>query len=112
VLDFRGEAGMLGKNTGDDLREGKMTLPIISALATASPSERELILAALGNATTGATETAAVIAVLDRHGALDRTLEQANTHARRAREALKSLPPSEMKALLGDVAEFTVMRAY
>jgi octaprenyl-diphosphate synthase len=112
VLDFRGEAGMLGKNTGDDLREGKMTLPIIMALAVASPAERELIVSALGNGRTGAAEIAGVIAVLNRHGALDRTLEQANTHARRARESLKSLPPSEMKTLLGDVAEFTVLRAY
>jgi len=112
VLDYRGEAGTLGKNTGDDLREGKMTLPIITALTVATAAEREVIVAALGNPQTGASESAAVIAVLDRHGALDATLEQANAHARRAREALKSLPPSEMKALLGDVAEFTVMRAY
>jgi octaprenyl-diphosphate synthase len=112
VLDFRGEAGTLGKNTGDDLREGKMTLPIITTLGVASPAERELIVSVLGNARTGAADIAAVVAVLDRHGALDRTLEQASTHARHAREALKSLPPSEMKALLGDVAEFTVMRAY
>ena len=112
VLDYRGEAGTLGKNTGDDLREGKMTLPIITALAAAGPAEREVILAGLGNISAGASELAAVIAVLDHHGTLDRTLEQANTHARRAREALKPLPPSDMKLLLGDVAEFTVMRAY
>ena len=112
VLDYRGEAGTLGKNTGDDLREGKMTLPIIAALAAASPSEREVILAGLGNTAAGPAELTAVIAVLDHHGTLDRTVEQANTHARRAREALKPLPPSDMKLLLGDVAEFTVMRAY
>ena len=112
VLDYRGEAGTLGKNTGDDLREGKMTLPIITALAVASPAEREAILAGLGNNSAGPSELAAVIAVLDHHGTLDRTVEQANAHARRAREALKPLPASEMKLLLGDVAEFTVMRAY
>jgi octaprenyl-diphosphate synthase len=112
VLDFRGEAGALGKNTGDDLREGKMTLPVITALGLASPTEREVILAALGNTRTGSAELAAVVTVLDRHGTLDGTLEQASLHARRAREALKPLPPSEMKTLLGDVAEFTVMRAY
>jgi len=112
VLDYRGEAGTLGKNTGDDLREGKMTLPIITALAVASPAERDVILAGLGNISAGAAELAAVIGVLDHHRTLDRTLEQAEAHARRAREALKPLPPSEMKALLGDVAEFTVMRAY
>jgi octaprenyl-diphosphate synthase len=112
VLDYRGEAGTLGKNTGDDLREGKMTLPIITALAVASPAEREVILAGLGNISAGPSELAAVIAVLDHHGTLDRTVEQANAHARRAREALKPLPASDMKLLLGDVAEFTVMRAY
>jgi octaprenyl-diphosphate synthase len=112
VLDYRGEAGTLGKNTGDDLREGKMTLPIITALAVASPAEREAILAGLGNISAGPSELAAVIAVLDHHGTLDRTVEQANAHARRAREALKPLPASDMKLLLGDVAEFTVMRAY
>jgi octaprenyl-diphosphate synthase len=112
VLDYRGEAGTLGKNTGDDLREGKMTLPIITALALASAAEREVIVAGLGNLSAGPADLAAVIAVLDRHGTLDRTLEQANLHARRAREALKPLPPSDMKLLLGDVAEFTVMRAY
>lgn len=112
VLDYRGEAGTLGKNTGDDLREGKMTLPIITVLPIASASEREAIVSALGKPETGRAELDAVIAILDRHGALDGTIEQASTHARRAREALKPLPPSEMKSLLGDVAEFTVMRAY
>lgn len=112
VLDYRGEAGTLGKNTGDDLREGKMTLPIITALAVASAAEREVIVAGLGNIAAGPADLAAVIAVLDHHGTLDRTLEQAGMHARRAREALKPLPPSDMKLLLGDVAEFTVMRAY
>ena len=41
VLDYRGESGAMGKNTGDDLREGKMTLPVILALADANPAERD-----------------------------------------------------------------------
>jgi octaprenyl-diphosphate synthase len=112
VLDYRGEAGTLGKNTGDDLREGKMTLPIISALAIASPADRDTVVSALGKPATGPAELASVVAILDRLGTLEATVEQANVHARRAREALKVLPPSDMKSLLGDVAEFTVMRAY
>src|SRR5690606_2186755 len=47
VLDYRGEAGAMGKNTGDDLREGKMTLPVILALEDANPAEREIVIAAL-----------------------------------------------------------------
>ena len=53
-----------------------------------------------------------MVTILDRYDTLGRTIEKAFTHARRAREALKPLPPGEMKALLGDVAEFTVARAY
>lgn len=112
VLDYRGEAGTLGKNTGDDLREGKMTLPVILALEDASPAEREAIISALGRPEAGEAELRQVLAVFDRHNTLGRTTEQAALHARRACEALRPLPPSEMKTLLGDIAEFTVARAY
>ncbi len=112
VLDYRGESGRLGKNTGDDLREGKMTLPVILALAAASPAEREELSSLLGNAQAGEAELKRVVAIFARHQALERSIEQASGHARRAREALKPLPHSEMKLLLGDIAEFTVARVY
>jgi octaprenyl-diphosphate synthase len=112
VLDYRGEAGTLGKNTGDDLREGKMTLPVILALQQATPAERETVARTLGTADAGGAELKQVVTIFDRYDTLGRTIEQAFTHAHRAREALKSLPPSEMKALLGDIADFTVARAY
>ena len=112
VLDYRGEAGMLGKNIGDDLREGKMTLPVILALGVATPAERDIIVAALGKPEAGETQLRQVVTILDRYDTLGRTIERAFIHARRAREALKPLPPGEMKALLGDVAEFTVARVY
>ncbi len=112
VLDYRGESGTLGKNTGDDLREGKMTLPIILALEVASPADRDAIIAALGHTDASEAQFRAVLSILNRLGTLARTVEQAHMHARRAREALRLLPPSEMKTLLGDIAEFTVSRAY
>ena len=112
VLDYRGESGRLGKNTGDDLREGKMTLPVILALAAANPAEREELAALLGNAKAGEAELKRVVAIFSRHQALERSIEQASQHAQRAREALKPLPHSDMKLLLGDIAEFTVARVY
>ena len=66
VLDYRGEGAALGKNTGDDLREGKMTLPVILALAEAEPAERQAITAALGNAEAGELQVRQVVGILDR----------------------------------------------
>jgi octaprenyl-diphosphate synthase len=112
VLDYRGESGAMGKNTGDDLREGKMTLPVILALADANPAEREIITASLGQADASETALAQVAAIMTRHNALGRTVDEAQAHVSAARTALAPLPGSEMKTILSDIAEFYVSRAY
>ncbi|MDB5562303.1 MAG: Octaprenyl diphosphate synthase [Hyphomicrobiales bacterium] len=112
VLDYRGESGTLGKNTGDDLREGKMTLPVILALADANPQERAIIAATLGQPDATETTLAQIVAIFNRHNTLDRTLAQAHEHVHQARAALEALPETEMRGLLSDIAEFYVARAY
>jgi octaprenyl-diphosphate synthase len=112
VLDYRGEGDAMGKNTGDDLREGKMTLPVILALEVANPGERDIIAAVLGQPDASDTALAQVVAIFNRHQTLDRTIDHAQGHVRRARAALDGLPASEMRILLSDIAEFYVSRAY
>lgn len=112
VLDYRGESGAMGKNTGDDLREGKMTLPVILALSEGTAAEREVIASALGKTDAGDDVVAAVRGVLEKHRTLERTLDKARGHIGMAKDALMELPMSPMRGILADVAEFTVLRAY
>ncbi len=112
VLDYGGQSGTLGKNTGDDLREGKMTLPVILALAEANAQERATITAALGNSEASAWQVGEVVAIMEHYNTLARTLEQAHAHARSAQAALDVLPPSPMRELLSDVVESSVIRAF
>jgi octaprenyl-diphosphate synthase len=112
VLDYRGEPGAMGKNAGDDLREGKMTLPVILAFAQANPAEREILASSLGRADANDTVLQQVVGIMNRHGTLTAALGEAEARAEAARAALAALPASEMKALLIELADFYVNRAY
>ena len=112
VLDYGGANGTLGKNTGDDLREGKMTLPIILALESADVDEQMRITEALGNAEADAETVAGIVAILERHGTLKATFEQAVIHAEAAKKALEAMPASDMRTLLAEAADFVVSRGF
>jgi len=90
VLDYEGQAEELGKNLGDDLREGKMTLPVIWALKLGTPDEQALIRHAIENG--DATHLADIAAVIRRTGALDRARAAAESEAQRAMAAAAQLP--------------------
>jgi octaprenyl-diphosphate synthase len=112
VLDYGGVSGRLGKNTGDDLREGKMTLPVILALKATDESERAVIIAALGNPEADAGTVASVVAIMEKYGILAATLDEARIHAGAAKHALSYVPDVPIRDLLADTADFCVSRAY
>ena len=111
ALDYGGQSGTLGKNVGDDLREGKMTLPVILALADATEAERGVIAAALGKADASRLEVDQVVAIFKRYQTLERTLEKANRHADAAIAALADVPDGDMKDILAAVVKHSVGRA-
>ena len=112
VLDYRGESGALEKKPGDYLPEANIPLPATGAGGPPTGAARARAPAALGQPKVTEAMLHQVVAIMDRHDALGRTVELARAHVRLAREALAPLPASEMKVLLSDIAEFYVSRAY
>ncbi|MGJ7495673.1 polyprenyl synthetase family protein [Variovorax sp. RT4R15] len=90
VLDYAGDANETGKNLGDDLREGKTTLPLILAMQRAEPADSALIRSAIEAGDT--SQLAAIVAIVQRTGALDATRAAAAAEAQRAIDALHGLP--------------------
>lgn len=110
LLDYGGINASLGKNTGDDFRERKMSLPVIRAVAAAGPEERAFWARVIekGEQETGDLDQA--IAIMSRRGSLESARETALGHARHARRALGPLPEGVIKGHLGDLADFVVAR--
>jgi octaprenyl-diphosphate synthase len=99
LLDYEGDTLALGKNVGDDLREGKPTLPLLVAMARSSDDERSLIRHAIEHGENERLEE--IISIIRRTGALETTREAARAEASKARNALSLLPASSaQKALL------------
>ena len=111
ALDYGGSSSMLGKNVGDDFREGKITLPVVLSFRRGSADERAFWTRTLekGEVVDGDLETA--IATMRRHRAIEDTIERARHYGAMARDALELFPASEHKTALLDVVEFCVRRA-
>ena len=110
VLDYTADAEEMGKNVGDDLAEGKPTLPLIHALARAEDVDKSIILNAIENADRSNFDS--VFKIIESTGALAYTARQAREHAQLAQDALAIVPESVWKKAMIDVAAFSVERTY
>lgn len=105
VLDYRGDADTMGKNVGDDLAEGKTTLPLIHAMAHGGEADSKLIRQAIRKG--GLDDLARIVAIVETSGALDYTLQRAREEAARAAGCLTGLdagPHRDALELLTQVA--------
>jgi len=107
VLDYSGDVKALGKNVGDDLREGKPTLPLIRVLETGTPEQRGLIRSAIE---TGDADFEAVARAIHATDALDYTRQAARAEADLARDALSAFPDSVYRETLLKFCAFAVER--
>ena len=108
-LDYEGSAQDLGKNTGDDLAEGKVTLPIILALKAAGASDRRILEQAITQPGSVAFEDVRCIA--ERYGGIETTKRRAVAEASLAESALQDLPDSACKSQMIRLSQFAVERS-
>jgi len=108
VLDYDGDANTMGKNLGDDLREGKSTLPLIFAMQRGTPSQCLVIKNAIEQGDIDAL--ADIVEIVRSTGAMQATRQVASDEAQLALNALEILPTSDYKTALADIAEQLLSR--
>jgi len=108
ALDYNSSADELGKNLGDDLAEGKATLPLIYAMRQAVPEDKELIRNAIVEG--GLDHLERITAIIETTGALEYTAKRARDAADTAITALANVPDSDFKQALIAIADFSVQR--
>lgn len=110
VLDFTSDADTLGKPVGHDLREGKITLPLIRALAAAPPAERAAARALLQKTEKVEADWEQIVRFVERHHGLRSARQTARQYGARAEECLRALPASFSRAALQKAARLVVER--
>jgi len=110
VLDYEGDPHALGKNIGDDLREGKPTLPLLAAMARASDEERLLIRHAIEHGEVDKLQE--IIAIVRRTGALQATRDAAQAEVEHAKQSLLQLPLNKWREALLEFAIQSVGRSF
>lgn len=111
ILDYSANAEKLGKNIGDDLAEGKPTLPLLHAMRNGNPQQADLIREAIeqGGKRDALDE---ILAIMAEQKSLDYTMQRAKQEAQKAVDAIAMLPESEFKQALSSLAYLSVDRSY
>jgi octaprenyl-diphosphate synthase len=113
ALDYEGDSQQMGKNLGDDLREGKVTLPLIVAMRKASAEQAQVIRAAIESpegASSLSAQLPSIMRIIQATGALEATHACAKQEAQRAKQAIQALPSSIYKDALLQLADQSIQR--
>jgi len=110
VLDLTASQDVLGKPVASDLREGKVTFPVIYALERCQPAERQMVESVLRDRAFNGVTHRDILSILSRYSAIDAASKMANNYAEDARHAICGFPDSEIKRALAWVPDFVVER--
>lgn len=112
ALDYGGAARKLGKNTGDDFREGKITLPVVLAFRRGGEDERGFWRRTLTEGRIEAGDLDHAIGLMTKHGALGDTVDRARHYGDKAKDALALFPDSALRRALAEAVDFAISRAH
>jgi octaprenyl-diphosphate synthase len=112
AIDYDSDAAEMGKEAGDDFREGKMTLPVILAYARGTEEQREFWRQAIAGDRNADSDLAHAIDLIRQHDAVRATRDRARHYATRAIDAIAAFPASAAKAAMIEAAEFAVARRF
>ena len=110
ALDYSADSDELGKNVGDDLAEGKPTLPLIYAMRQSNAEQSNLIREAIKQG--GLEHIDEITAIIEQTGALDYTFNQARAEAKKAKSSIEFLPHGEYRQALMFLADYAVERRF
>jgi octaprenyl-diphosphate synthase len=110
ILDFTSREKILGKPVGNDLREGKVTLPLIYALETADPEERKLVETVLADGNYDQVPFSKILHILHRHRGIERAQERAESFTEKARAIIAEFQESPYQRALAAVTELVTAR--
>ncbi|RZV49081.1 MAG: polyprenyl synthetase family protein, partial [Sphingomonadaceae bacterium] len=112
AIDYTSDEATMGKDLGDDFRDGKMTLPVILAYARGSDEDKTFWKSAMQGDRSSDADLAHAVTLMRRTDALSDTVEAARAYARRAIDALSVFPDTSARKAMAEAAQFAVARAY
>jgi octaprenyl-diphosphate synthase len=112
ALDYGGKSAKLGKNVGDDFREGKITLPVVLSFRRGSDAERAFWNRTLGEGQVEDGDLDHAIGLMTKHHAIEDTLGRARHYGSIATDALALVPASDIKTALEETVAFCIARAF
>jgi octaprenyl-diphosphate synthase len=111
ILDFTSTEKILGKPAGNDLREGKVTLPMIYALTQATPEEREAVCVVIHDGSYEQVPFMRILQILEHHGAIEKAYERAHGFTEKSRSIITTFPPSPAQRSLTAIVELVTERS-
>ena len=112
ALDYGGKSAKLGKNVGDDFREGKITLPVVLSFRRGTESERAFWNRTLSEGDVHDGDLDQAITLMAKHHSIEDTVGRARHYGAIATDALALVPPSEIKSALEEAVAFCIGRAH